>query len=114
MKIILISIGTRGDMELFLSIGEILERNKIPAIINIASGGSVEPEKYAEGRIHFVPQIPYDWLFSENVWRNPSWRIRDDSSGTGVWMCKHDQPAYHRQFVWNKTVYHLGAGPKGI
>ncbi|MDY6866265.1 MAG: glycosyltransferase, partial [Halobacteriota archaeon] len=40
---------------------EILKRNKIPAIINTASGGLIKPDKYDSELIHFVSQIPYDW-----------------------------------------------------
>jgi len=42
---------------------EIFERNSIPAIINTASGGLVRPEKFDSQLIHFVAQIPYNWIF---------------------------------------------------
>jgi sterol 3beta-glucosyltransferase len=44
---------------------EILERNKIPAIINTASGGLIEPRKYNSDLIHFVSGIPYDWILPQ-------------------------------------------------
>ncbi len=42
---------------------EILERHKIPAIINTASGGLIKPEGFDVEFIHFVSQVPYEWIF---------------------------------------------------
>ncbi|MCK4344867.1 MAG: glycosyltransferase family 1 protein, partial [Bacteroidales bacterium] len=42
---------------------EILERNKIPALINTASGGLTKLDKFDAELIHFVSRIPYDWIF---------------------------------------------------
>jgi len=61
MKILLISIGTRGDMEPFLAIGEILKEK-----------------------------------------------------GHQVICASMIIPHIIDQFVWNKTIYDMGAGPKGI
>ncbi len=44
---------------------DILERNKIPAIINTASGGLVKPNKFDSDLLYFVSQIPYDWIFQK-------------------------------------------------
>lgn len=44
---------------------EILVRNKIPAIINIASGGLVKPDSFDSELIHFVPRIQYDLIFKK-------------------------------------------------
>ena len=93
---------------------EILERNKIPAIINTASGGLVKPDKYDSGRIHFVSQIPYDWIFPKIYGV-----IHHGGSGTTHLALKYGCatmiiPHIIDQFVWNKIIYNMGAGPRGI
>jgi UDP:flavonoid glycosyltransferase YjiC (YdhE family) len=93
---------------------EILERNKIPAIINTASGGLVKPDKYDTELIHFVSQLPYDWIFSKIYGV-----IHHGGSGTTHLALKYGCasmiiPHIIDQFVWNKIVCNLGVGPKGI
>jgi len=93
---------------------EILERNKIPAIINTASGGLVKPDKFDSGLIHFVSQIPYDWIFPKIYGI-----IHHGGSGTVHLALKYGCatmiiPHIIDQFVWNKIIYNMGAGPKGI
>ncbi len=93
---------------------EILERNNIPAIINTASGGIVKPAKYNSGLIHFVSQIPYDWIFPKVYGV-----IHHGGSGTTHLALKYGCaimiiPHIIDQFVWNKIIYNIGAGPKGI
>jgi len=93
---------------------EILERNKIPAIINTASGGLVEPDKFDSELVHFVSQIPYDWIFPKIYGV-----IHHGGSGTTHLALKYGcatliVPHIIDQFVWNKIIYTMGAGPKGI
>lgn len=93
---------------------EILERNKIPAIINIASGGLVKPDNYDPELVHFVSQIPYDWIFPKVYGV-----IHHGGSGTTHLALKFGCatmiiPHIIDQFVWNKIIYNLGAGPKGV
>jgi UDP:flavonoid glycosyltransferase YjiC (YdhE family) len=93
---------------------EILERNKIPAIINTASGGLVKPDKFDSELIHFVSQIPYDWIFPKIYGV-----IHHGGSGTTHLALKYGCatmiiPHIIDQFVWNKIIYNMGAGPKGI
>ncbi len=93
---------------------EILERNKIPAIINTASGGLVKPDKFDSGLIHFVSQIPYDWIFPKVYGI-----IHHGGSGTTHLALKYGcatmiVPHIIDQFVWNKIIYDKGIGPKGI
>lgn len=93
---------------------EILEKNKIPAIINTASGGLVEPSSYDRELIHFVSRTPYDWMFPRiNA------VIHHGGSGTTHMGLKYGLPTMiipHiiDQFAWNNIVHKLGAGPKGI
>ena len=93
---------------------EILERNKIPAIINIASGGLIKPDNFDSELIHFVSQIPYDWIFPKIYGV-----IHHGGSGTTHLALKNGCatmiiPHIIDQFVWNKIIYNMGAGPKGI
>jgi UDP:flavonoid glycosyltransferase YjiC (YdhE family) len=93
---------------------EILERNNIPAIINTASGGLVRPEMYDSEMIHFVSRIPYDWIFPKIYGV-----IHHGGSGTTHLALKYGCatmiiPHIIDQFVWNKIVYDIGAGPKGV
>lgn len=93
---------------------EILQRNKIPAIINTASGGLIKPEKYDVDLLHFVPGIPYDWIFPKAYGV-----IHHGGSGTTHLALKHGCasmiiPHIIDQFVWNRIIHELGCGPKGM
>jgi len=125
----LIDFLERNDRVLFITFGSmtnpepdkktkiivnILERNKIPAIINTASGGLVKPEKYNPELIHFVSRIPYDWIFPKIYGV-----IHHGGSGTTHMALKYGCammiiPHIIDQFVWNKIIYEKGVGPKGI
>ena len=92
---------------------DILERNKIPAIINTASGGLAEPEEYDHDLLYFVSDISYDWLFPKLYGV-----IHHGGSGTTHLALKYGcatmiVPHIIDQFVWNRIIHRLGAGPKG-
>lgn len=93
---------------------DILERNNIPAIINIASGGLIKPNKYDSDLLHFVSRIPYDWIFPKVYGV-----IHHGGSGTTHLALKYGCatmiiPHIIDQFVWDNIIYELGAGPRGI
>ena len=93
---------------------EILERHKIPAIINTASGGLIKPGRFDAELIHFVSQIPYDWIFPKVYGV-----IHHGGSGTTHMALKYGcatmiVPHIIDQFVWNNIIDNMGAGPKGI
>jgi len=93
---------------------ETLERNRIPAIINMASGGLVEPENYESGLLHFVSRIPYDWILPRVYGV-----VHHGGSGTTHLGLRHGCatliiPHIIDQFVWNKIISHMGLGPGGI
>ena len=116
-KILFITFGSMTNPEPEVKtkiLLEILERNKIPAIINIASGGLVKPDKYDADLIHVVSHIPYNWIFPRIYGV-----IHHGGSGTTHLALKYGCPTMiipHilDQFVWNKIIYETGAGPKGI
>ena len=92
---------------------DILERNKIPAIINTASGGLAEPEEYDHDLLYFVSDISYDWLFPKLYAV-----IHHGGSGTTHLALKYGcatmiVPHIIDQFVWNRIIHRLGAGPRG-
>ncbi len=92
---------------------DILSRHQIPAIINTASGGLVEPENYDREMLHFVNRIPYDWVFPKMYAV-----IHHGGSGTTHMALKSGCatmiiPHIIDQFAWNGIIHELGAGPKG-
>ncbi len=116
-KVILVTFGSmvnnRPD-EKTQVILNILERHKIPAIINTFSGGLIEPERYNHDLIHFVKSIPYDWAFPKLYAV-----IHHGGSGTTHTALKYGCasliiPHIIDQFAWNKIVFENGAGPLGI
>lgn len=93
---------------------EILERNKIPAIINTASGGLVKPDKFNSEIIYFVSHVSYDWLFPKMYAV-----IHHGGAGTTHLALKYGCPTmiiphFMDQFVWDKIISDLGVGPKGV
>ena len=116
-KILFITFGSMTNPEPEVKtkiILEILGRNKIPAILNTASGGLVKPDKFDTDLTHFVSQIPYDWIF-QRIYGV----IHHGGSGTTHLALKYGCPTMiipHiiDQFVWNRIIYETGAGPEGI
>ena len=93
---------------------EILERNKIPAIINTASGGLIKPSSFNSEFIHFVSQIPYDWIFPKMYAV-----MHHGGSGTTHLALKYGCatliiPHFIDQFIWDEIISDLGLGPRGI
>ncbi|NPE30107.1 glycosyltransferase family 1 protein [Methanococcoides sp. SA1] len=93
---------------------EILERNNIPAIINTASGGLVEPDKFNSELFYFVSNISYNWIFPK-IYAV----IHHGGAGTTHLAIKSGCatmiiPHFMDQFVWDKIISELGVGPKGI
>lgn len=92
---------------------KVLSRLGIPAIINTSSGGLLKREGVAD-HIHFVSNIPYEWIFPKvhSV-------VHHGGSGTTHTATKHGCPSLvipHivDQFFWNERVADLGLGPKGV
>lgn len=116
-RILFITFGSMTNPEPEKKTGiliEILERNKIPAIINTASGGLVKPESFGSDLIHFVSNIPYDGILPKVYGV-----IHHGGSGTMHLGLKYGCatmiiPHIIDQFVWNKMIPILGAGPEGM
>ncbi|MFY0599958.1 MAG: glycosyltransferase family 1 protein [Cyclobacteriaceae bacterium] len=93
---------------------DILEKHEIPCIVNTAASGLERPDEYACDHIHFVEQIPYDWIFPK-----VHAVIHHGGSGTTHMALKYGCPSLiipHiiDQFFWNRIVNDLGVGPKGM
>lgn len=116
-KVILVTFGSMintNPPEKTKIILDILERNKIPAIINTAAGGLVQPENYNRSQFHFVSNIPYDWICPRLYAM-----IHHGGSGTTHTAIKYGCasliiPHIIDQYVWNKIIHRKGAGPLGI
>lgn len=92
----------------------ILERHKIPAIINTSSGGLKEPGTYNRELFYFTSGIPYEWIFPKVYGV-----IHHGGSGTTHMAVKYGCasliiPHIIDQFVWNEILNEKGVGPKGI
>ncbi len=92
---------------------DILQRNNTPAIINTAEGGLVEPEQYDKNLLHFVSNIPYEWIFPKMYGV-----IHHGGSGTTHMAIKYGcasmiVPHIIDQFVWNGLIEEHQVGPKG-
>ena len=93
---------------------DILQRNKVPAIINTAGGGLVEPRKFDSQLLQFVSHIPYDWIFPRVYGV-----IHHGGSGTTHLALRYGCasmiiPHIIDQFVWGGIIPDLGVGPEGL
>lgn len=115
-KIVFITFGSMTNLnpkEKTRIIINVLIKNKIPAIINISGGGLEQPIVSPE-HIHFVENIPYDWIFSRMYAI-----VHHGGSGTTHSALKYSCPNLiipHilDQFFWNNLNSNLNLGPKGI
>ncbi|MDF1496968.1 MAG: glycosyltransferase [Patescibacteria group bacterium] len=116
-KIILVTFGSMTNpkpAEKTKIILDILQKHNIPAIINTACGGLEEPKEYNKDLLHFVNLIPYDYIL-------PKMYAVIHHGGTGTTHAALKNgcasliiPHIIDQYIWNKTINKLGAGPKGI
>ncbi len=93
---------------------DILQRHGIPAIINTAAGGLEQPVNLMAENVHFVDDIPYDWIFPQ-----VHAVIHHGGSGTthSALRCGCATmiiPHIIDQFLWNTLLYDQGVGPKGF
>lgn len=116
-RIVFITFGSmpRAEPEYRTSVFiDILEKHKIPAIINTAAGGLMKPHQFNAELIYFVSQVPYDWFFPKMYAV-----IHHGGSGTTHLAIKYGCatmaiPHFIDQFVWDALIAELGVGPGGI
>ncbi|MEL7146114.1 MAG: glycosyltransferase [Bacteroidota bacterium] len=92
---------------------DVLEKHRIAAIINTSWGGLEEMETNTD-HIHFVKNIPYDWIFSR-VYAV----VHHGGSGSTHTALKYGCPSLlipHilDQFMWRIIVADQGLGPESI
>lgn len=92
---------------------EILQENKIPAIINTAYGGLLKLDDADKTLIHFEEGLPYHWILPKMYAM-----VHHGGSGTTHLSVKYGCasmviPHIVDQFMWNQILYKKGLGPKG-
>jgi len=107
------SISNTNPREKTNTILSVLEKHKIPAIVNTSWGGLIQPEHHAD-HIHFVNQIPYDWIMPKMYAV-----VHHGGSGTTHSALKYGcasliVPHFIDQFFWNESICKLNLGPKGV
>lgn len=115
-RIILITFGSMTNSNPKEKTGilvEVLKRHKISAIINTSWGGLGKPADFP-AHIHFVSNIPYDWIFPQMYAV-----VHHGGAGTTHTALKYACPSLiipHiiDQFYWNETISKLHLGPKGM
>lgn len=115
-KIVFITFGSISNpnpKEKTQMIVDVLKKHHISAIINTSWGGLEELDEYPN-HIHFVSNIPYDWIFPKMYAA-----IHHGGSGTTHTALKYGCPSLiipHivDQFYWNRTISKLNLGPKGM
>lgn len=115
-KIVFVSFGSMSNAnpkEKTSIIIDVLTKNNIPAIINTSWGGLEKMDASTEN-IHFVSDIPYDWVFPK-VYAV----VHHGGSGTTHTALKYGCPSLiipHiiDQFFWKNTIANLKLGPKGF
>lgn len=115
-KIVFISFGSMSNAnpkEKTRMLIDVLEKNNIPAIINTSWGGLEKIDGPPEN-IHFVSDIPYDWVFPR-VYA----AVHHGGSGTTHSALRYACPSLivpHilDQFFWEKTISALKLGPVGL
>ncbi|GJM60965.1 glycosyltransferase [Persicobacter diffluens] len=93
---------------------QVLKELQIPALINTAAGGLVVPESYDQQRVHFVDQVPYDFILP-----HMKAMVHHGGSGTVHLALKNALPTLiipHiiDQFVWDRELSAQAFGPRGI
>jgi UDP:flavonoid glycosyltransferase YjiC (YdhE family) len=93
---------------------DFLKKHERILLITFGSMTNPQPEENDPDIIYFVSRIPYDWIFPKIYGV-----IHHGGSGTTHLALKYGCatliiPHIIDQFVWNKIISKMGAGPKGI
>ncbi|MEF2174959.1 MAG: glycosyltransferase [Candidatus Absconditabacteria bacterium] len=116
-KILLLTFGSmvnskpEQNTKLFM---DILQKHKIPTLINTFAGGLVPLENYDCSLFYFVEQIPYEWIMPKVYGV-----IHHGGSGTTHMCLKYACvnmiiPHIVDQFLFNNIISSNKFGPKGL
>lgn len=116
-KILLLTFGSmvnskpKINTQLFINI---LEKHKIPTIINTFAWWLVQPQDYNKSLFYFTNQIPYEWIMPKVYWV-----IHHGWSGTTHMCLKYGCanmiiPHIVDQFLFNNIVSNNWFGPKWL
>lgn len=116
-KVVLVTFGSMinsNPPEKTKVLLEVLQQQNIPAIINTASGGLIQPKIFNSENILFVDSIPYDWIFPKLYGV-----IHHGGSGTTHTAIKYGCvsliiPHIIDQYVWNSIISKKELGPLGV
>jgi sterol 3beta-glucosyltransferase len=108
------SISNTNPKKITDAILKVLVKHKIPAIINTSWGGLLKPLTAFPEHIHFVNNIPYDWIFPKMYAV-----VHHGGAGTTHSALKYGCaslviPHFVDQYFWSDRIYELELGPKGI
>ncbi|UZD23616.1 glycosyltransferase [Algoriphagus halophytocola] len=114
-KAILITFGSMGNpkpKEHSATIIHLLQKHKIPAIVNLSWGG-LEKIEGTDESIFYVDQIPYEWILPKLYGI-----IHHGGSGTTHHGAAHGcvqmiMPHIIDQYFWNRIIVKRGLGPLG-
>lgn len=115
-KVLFVTFGSMGNDDpkaKTRAVLEALRRVGLPAVVNASWGGLQRPETVPEG-VHFVEDVPYDWLFPQ-VYAV----VHHGGAGTTHTALKYGcasmiVPHIVDQYFWNRVVAERGAGPQGM
>jgi UDP:flavonoid glycosyltransferase YjiC (YdhE family) len=115
-KFVLVTFGSMSNPEpekKTAVILDALQKLQIPAIVNTAGGGLIQPEGFVSDTIHFVNRIPYDYIFPKTYAV-----VHHGGSGTTHMALKNGcasliVPHIIDQYLWNNIASQKGVGPKG-
>ncbi len=115
-KILLVTFGSisnKKPKEKTDAILAVLQKHKIPTIINTSWGG-LEKRENAPEHVHFVNSIPYDWIFPKVYGV-----MHHGGSGTTHTALKYGCanliiPHIVDQFYWNRNLAEKELAPLGI
>lgn len=116
-RLVLITFGSMSNPnpeEKTKIILQALERNKISAIVNTGSGGLVKLDGTNAGKVHFLSQVPYEWIFPDMYAV-----VHHGGSGTTHMALRHGCasmiiPHVGDQFAWDTVIQDKGVGPEGV
>ncbi|MEM9337457.1 MAG: glycosyltransferase [Bacteroidota bacterium] len=116
-KLLLITFGSMNNLHPERNtqlLVDLVQKHRIPTLFNTSSGGLIPPETYDKELLHFVSDVPYDWIFQQ-----VHAVVHHGGSGTTHTGLKYGCatliiPHIIDQFVWNKLVAAKGCGPLGV